>query len=171
MFLRVSSTIVLLLSFLMTGQAAAEEINADTFLAKDRFELAASFNFSSQAQTGDSYFNLNPSVGYFIKDRLSLNGQLQNQYSNVNSKLTGTYGLGASYYFNINQQFAPFINQLFNRTYGSSDATMGGTTSFGVLNFLAPNVAFKTSLAYEYNFESSINSGLFSMVGAFSIFF
>jgi len=171
MFARISRNIIFVLSFLFIGSAIAEEIKADTFLAKDRYEVGGRFQFSSQAKSGATNFSLTPNVGYFIKDRISINGLLNTQYSGISSKVFGYFGLGASYYFKLEQQFAPFVSQNFTRTYGNSDAIMGGSTDFGVLNFLAPNVAFKTALEYNYNFKQSMNEGLFSLYGAFSIYF
>lgn len=172
MFRRFSRVIIIFVcSFIFMGSALAEEIKADTFLAKDRYEVGGRFQFTSQASTGGSSFGLTPNVGYFIKDRISLNGVLNTQYTSASSKVFGYYGVGASYYFKTEQDFAPFASQLFTRTYGNSDAVINGATELGVLKFLASNLAFKTALSYGYSFERSMDEGLFSLYGAFSIFF
>ena len=150
---------------------ATQETDAHTFLVKDRYEVGASFDFSSSAKTGESNFFLSPTVGYFIKDRLSINGGLSTNFSGTTSKLTGDYSLGSTYYFETKQQFAPFVYQTVSRTYGSSDSSMTGITGAGILNFLAPNVAFKTVFNYRYDFERSMNEGNFYLSGSFSIFF
>jgi hypothetical protein len=150
--------------------ACAENIKSETFLAKDRYEVSGSFVFNSSADSGRSNFRISPGVGYFIKDRLSVNAVVGAAYSSTTTKLTGDYGLGATYYLKTDEQYAPFVSQSFYRTFGSSDPEMGGMSQVGVLNFIAPNLAFKTSLAYDYSFERSINKGSFYIIGIFSLF-
>jgi hypothetical protein len=155
------------------SSASVESSNhlAETFLKKGRFEVGGGFRFSSSASTGDSSLLLAPFGAYFIKDRLSLNAALGVSYTSTDSKIRGDYGIGASYYFNGSVNFAPYISQSLARTYGSSDESNGGATDFGVLYFLAPNVALRTAVSYAYNFEQSLNEGQFNIVSAFSIFF
>ena len=153
-------------------QAPTSENNlASTFLARDRVEIGGSLNFVSESSSGNSRFNLSPFAGYFIRERLSINAQLGMFYSSTDSKITGLYGVGATYYIETFESFAPFVSQNFTRTYGYSDESHSGDTGIGALVFIRENVALKTSAIYDYNFESKFNEGNFALASALSFFF
>lgn len=155
----------------LASPQTSNELSPETFLAQGRYEASGTFSFKSEASSGSSNFFLRPSVGYFIKDRLSINAGLGMNYSSSTSQVTGDISAGASYYFKLAGPIAPFVSQDFYQTYGSSETSNGGLSTFGALLFLRPNVALKSGFSYVYNFEQSLNEGSFEVTSGLSFFF
>ena len=154
-----------LLLLLSLNASASEEVLAESMLAKGGYEVSGGFSLLINA---DSRYSANSSVGYFYKEKLSLDGSLG--ISTSNTLTTYNLGLGASYYFLVGGRIAPYASQQFLITSIESEAFYSGNTDLGTLYAITPNVGFKVfgRIGYDLDFEGDQS---FALLGEFALYF
>ncbi len=120
------------------------------------------FSFSENDGTG---MDLNPSVQYFVMDRLSVGGSMEIFKRGADKSM----GLGPalSYYFHTQGPYAFYVGQRlmfrFSSPQGwSHEQRLGGTTYLGFNYFSSPKVAFGGMLAANYSLTGPALVDLYS---------
>lgn len=158
---KLSSLILMLFVFVNSTQLFAEEESySQKSTQKGVYELGGTFSVVSTAN--GTQISIRPELGYFFWDRtqLGFNGSV----SVSSFKTTGSVGLTANHYFNVEKNYATFVIQSASSSYGEEINSQFGSTGLGVAVFFNPNVAYKTiaSLSYPLKGEvvfSSVISG------------
>jgi hypothetical protein len=138
-----------------------KNFTAKVVLHKGAWEIGGSFGANHYASKNE-YFNnynsifINPNVGYFINDELSLGLTSGLAYS---STFGGSYSLApkAKYYFYKEGLMATYVSQSIGYSSHSYDSNhWDGNSSVGALYLLSPNVALGMSIDYSYELGKDI---------------
>lgn len=139
-----------------------KEFTAKEVLHKGTWEIGGNFGVDHHESKGEPVYNsnysifINPQVGYFINDDLSLGLSSGLFYSNSNG---GTYSIApqAKYYFYKEGLMATYVSQSIGYRSLSYDSNhWNGNSSVGALYLLSPNVALGMSLDYSYTLGKNI---------------
>lgn len=171
------------------NSSSAIELTAEELELED-FELEESPNLNKgNVQVGGSLgashssfattISLNPSVEYFVVDRLSMGGTIQLSSSEFSSTVGG--GPSFTFYFAKGQKWASYLGA--GALYISEeDRRQGyfpyqywsGSGKLGVNYFFAPSVAFGPTLRYNHSFDDRIRfeelRGFSTLLFQFSVY-
>lgn len=149
----------------MTLLDVKENSKAPQALKKGRKEVSAGFNFTTGQ---NSSYRIDSSVGLFVTDNVSAIGAV----SLLSSSNRGTdigLGFGVQKYFPVSENIAPFLGQTVTMTY-RPEISWSGETQAGALYLFNADIGFRVFADYAYKMDS-LGSGVFSLMGQFTIFF
>jgi len=142
---------------------------------QNNVELGGTIDFGYSV-VGGSLFQINPTVRYFVIDRLALGVT-----GNFITSAVSTYlnmGPSVVYHFWSNERVSTYVGQDFlynlneynDYSYNSSISTRWTSeTKLGMNYFITPVVAFGPRVSYLRNFASDV--GAFTLAAAFSLYF
>jgi len=121
----------------------------------------------SKSKGADATYGFNPSVGYFVTDKIAV-GVAANFSESINSKNSGFGAYGRYYFLSLGKNLSTFAQlSLGTNSFDPADAAKVNTTNvnfgLGLNYFVTSKLALTTNVANLINYTTSKSNSNFSI--------